>query len=53
MIRLNTRNLWLRRVASPEFAKEVSDIRYGNESYGYNKVGYVDVGVVEKAKDPK
>lgn len=45
--------IWLDRAASLEYTGRISDIRYGIESYGYDKVNCVKCVIVKEITDPE
>lgn len=53
LIWLDIKNLWLDKAIGPKYVQRVSSIRYRDESFRYDKARYIEIRVVEKAKDPK
>lgn len=43
----------LGKAIGPKYAGGISGVKYGNESNSYDKAGWINLGVVEKAKDPE
>lgn len=50
---LDIKDLWFGKTISLMHVKGVSNVKYRNKSYGYNKARYVKIEVMKETKSPE